>query len=155
MHCVDGGSAGPVWYCFLDSGEKGMQAEDGAQHGITGPLLCPHVHLVTIFLVDESDGHIDGNGDFTILWNDALPVIAEKDVGNIKGLGSTGGSDGRVFTRLHGKKECHDGKVGSGGLGRLIGVREAGATGFVHCAEELGSDRLLLLLWQVDIVEGL
>ncbi len=79
--------------------------------------------------------------------------IAEDDVTDVEGLCTALFPSGGVFARAHREKECHDGQVGGGCLGRAVADRLAGATKFVHSAKEFGGDGFLTVRRRVQVGE--
>ncbi len=76
-----------VRHLTSDPGHQWGSLYDRAKHVVAGLLLCPYIHLFSIFLVDKSESHIFGIGNGTICWDDPFLLVAEDDMSNVDLLG--------------------------------------------------------------------
>jgi hypothetical protein len=84
-------------------------------------LLGAHIHLITIFLVDEGDRDIFRFGDAAVFREDPFAMVAKDDVPDVDLLGSAGHPSGAVLARLHCKEEGDNGNGRGYGWGRIAG----------------------------------
>jgi hypothetical protein len=69
MKCIQGCAVGVLGDALSDPCKnKGVCLTDRAENGVTNALLGTDVHFLTILLLDKSDGHILGVGDFAVSW---------------------------------------------------------------------------------------